>query len=297
MRLRRFLVRRLAWQLVVLWLVLTATYVLFALIPDISFCIGCPVITAIEEPYLAWLVDVVTLDLGTTREGEPVLGLLADAAPATLAYLLPSLVLAALLGLLGGLYRSVADGPPAWLVGGAVHLWVAVPTFLGGLLALRWLRTQAELALTYDPALGPYAGPNLPVVALAAAFTTLGLGAAQARYVHAETAEYVGMDFVKTLRAGGAPRRALARHLLRNAVAPLLSLVVTRTLSTLVLTVFVVEFVFGLPGLGDLTLSSIRVREDRVVVGMIVLTVVVAAAGDLFQDVASALLDPRVTEE
>jgi peptide/nickel transport system permease protein len=227
----------------------------------------------------------------------PVARLLADAAPVTLAYLVPSLVLATLLGLLGGLYRSVGEGPPAWLAGGAVHFWVALPTFLGGVLTLRWLQHRGGVTMVYDPAFGPFAGPNLPVVALATAFTALGLGAAQARYVHAETAEYVGMDFVKTLRAGGAPRLALARHLLRNALVPLLSLVVTQTLTTLVLTVFVVEFVFVLPGLGDLALDAIRSRNDRVVVGLIVVTVLVAAAGDLFQDVAGALLDPRVTEE
>lgn len=297
MRLHRFLVRRLAWQVVILWAVLTGTYVVFDLIPAVARFIGGPNLVAIEEPYLAWLTDVATLDLGRTRDGEPVVGLLAGAAPVTAAYLLPSLVLAPVLGLLAGLYRSVSDGPGARLVGATVHLWVAIPTFLGGVLALRWLQTQAGMALRYDPSAAPFAGPNLPVVALAAAFTTLGLAAVQARYVHAETAEYVAMEFMKTLRASGAPRPAVARHLLRNAVVPLLSLVVTRTLTTLLLTVFVVEFVFGLPGLGELTLTSIRAREDRVVVGMIVLTVAAAAAGDLFQDLAGALLDPRVAEE
>jgi len=297
MRLHRFLARRLAWQLLILWAVLTATYVMFDLIPSVSRCIGCEVVFAVEEPYLAWMTDVLTLNLGTTRDGEPVLGLLAAATPVTLAYLVPSVVLATLLGLLAGLYRSVADGLPAWLTGGGVHLGVALPTFLAAAILLRWLEAEAGTALRYDPALGPFAGPNLPVVAVAVAFTTVGLAAAQARYVHAETAEYVGMDFVKTLRAGGAPRLAVARHLLRNAVAPVLSLVVTRTLTTLLLTVFVVEFVVGLPGLGELTLASIRARDDRVVVGMVVVVVGVATAGDLFQDVAAAVLDPRVTEE
>jgi ABC-type dipeptide/oligopeptide/nickel transport system permease component len=90
---------------------------------------------------------------------------------------------------------------------------------------------------------------------------------------------------------------AVARNVFRNAIVPLLSLLVTRTTSVLLLGLYVVESVFEVPGLGLLTLEAIRYPDVGVITAVVFLAVLAGGLGNLLQDLASELLDPRVDRE
>jgi peptide/nickel transport system permease protein len=81
---------------------------------------------------------------------------------------------------------------------------------------------------------------------------------------------------------------------LRSLVASLLSLFTAELVSVLVLNVFVVEFVFGIPGIGQLTLGAIQQRDLPLVLGTTMVVVFVGIGGSLLTDLATMVLDPRV---
>src|SRR5699024_9754728 len=97
----------------------------------------------------------------------------------------------------------------------------------------------------------PHQTTVLPAIVLGTSLLT-----GQIRYTRAQSLEHVGTEFVKLVRAKGARRWRVARHLLRNAAVPLLSLFFADMMGIVVLNVFVLEYVFEIPGLGGLGLVA-----------------------------------------
>ncbi|WP_284014591.1 ABC transporter permease subunit [Halobaculum litoreum] len=117
------------------------------------------------------------------------------------------------------------------------------------------------------------------------------------RYASAETAAVVGTDFVKLVRANGAPPRRVAAHVLRNAAAPIVALFSIRVLGALLLGVYLVEAALGMPGFGLVTLEAIRDRDVAVVLAATLITSLLGVLGTLAEDAVTATLDPRVGSE
>ena len=126
---------------------------------------------------------------------------------------------------------------------------------------------------------------------------TLTLFATRVRYVRSETRKYFQASFVRRLRAAGASRRVVARNVLANAALPLVSVLFTELLGSLLVAVFVVEVALSVPGLGELALTAVRTRDVPVVVAAMLLPVVVGVVGNFLQDLAYAALDLRVEAE
>jgi len=314
---RSALARRLVWSLFVVWLILTLTFLMFVLIPDFNKPWVLPLEYQASEKaerltrqyfaqmrydqpllqrYLHWMQSYVTLHWGISFVQErPVKAIVADAIPVTLGYLLPSLVLAYVLGTLQGLHAAVERVGPLKRIGNAiVYSGLGLPAFWLGEVVFFLAQDHWQLGLAYDGGRSVLAPHNLGALALPTLIMTLNLGAVYARYTRAETSGYLSSDFVKTIRAAGGRSRDVARHSLRNAMPPLLSLFFTRTLTVLLLSVYVIETVFGLPGLGWVTLRAISDRDIAVILAMTFLTVLVGLIGNLIQDVAYAALDPRI---
>mgnify|MGYP000182788301 CR=1 FL=1 len=142
----------------------------------------------------------------------------------------------------------------------------------------------------------PWLDPNttqgffvLPIITL-----TTALLAGQLRYTRSESLEYIDMEFVKIARAKGAGPFRVARHVLRNAAIPLLSLFLTEMLSVLVLGVLVIEEVFNIPGFGSLMLRAVGARDMPLILGVTMVVAFIGIVGNFLQDVAYTVLDPRV---
>lgn len=249
----------------------------------------------IGQRYVRWLVGVTTLKWGYSfSAGRPVVDLLAGSLRYTLAYVVPATVLASL-GVFVGYHAAWqrrrlsarAETLLSYVAFGIPNFWLAVVLlFLGGeLFGLTTPSYQFAGAWGVDE-FGRFA---LPTVVL-----TTGMFATLVRYARTGALEAFNRHFVEVVRAKGVSELGVARHVLRTLVATLLSLFTAELVGVLVLNVFVVEFVFGIPGLGQLTLGAIQQRDMPLVLGTTMVVVFVGIGGSLLSDLATMVLDPRV---
>lgn len=306
----RYLARRLAWTVFAAYVVLTAAFLLFAYTPDpdlalVEFYGGEGAAEAYraarnyDEPllgrYLTWLVSYTTFDLGTTLGGRPVTDVLVERGTVTLVYLVPGLLLGNAAGVLVGHLSAMRGGVADAVASTLSYVGLGVPAFfLGEVTVMVFIRELSWYRTYYDTRFGLWTADNLVTLTLPALVVALNVFAVQMRYSRAETLEFVSADFVKTLRANGARFRERSRHVLRNASLPLVSLFFTETLTILFVTVYVVEIVFRVPGLGRTAFTALTNRDFALVLATTLIPVFVGLLGNLAQDVAYALLDPRV---
>jgi peptide/nickel transport system permease protein len=129
----------------------------------------------------------------------------------------------------------------------------------------------------------------LPVACL-----THGYFAVLSRYMRIGLLEVIGFDYVRTARAKGLPEHVvIGKHALRNGLLPILT-----SLGSLLPTVLggsvLIEYIFGIPGIGAWTINSIYQRDYNVIMGVQLMTTVLVLVGMLVIDIAYALIDPRI---
>lgn len=258
----------------------------------------------LDEPvldrYLAWMQSVATLNLGVSfRTGQFVTPLVARRLAITLQYTLPGLAVAVLGGTLVGTYAGLGDDDSlsraatllSYTTYGIPNFWIA--SVVSSLAVWEF----GILTLTgYELDRGLWAPENLEKLVLPALLLGTGLIATLARYVRTRVLATRDETFVKVVRAKGASRPRVARHVLRVAALPLLSLVLSNLLGVLVLGVVVIEFVFDVPGFGLLTLRSVQNRDLPVIVGVTLVVAATGVLGTFLKDVATTRLDPRIDE-
>lgn len=251
--------------------------------------------------YLAWLGSFVRGDMGYSfASRSPVSGLLAQRLQTTLAvvgvaYLL-SVLLAVPLGLLAALKPySAFDQISSTLA----FVGFSLPTFFTGLLfiivfsvRLRWFPFIYNSTLEVkDMAsfLEQVRQSALPIAVLAL-FQTATL----MRFTRSAALEQLYRDYVRTARGKGLRERAIVlRHVLRNALVPVVTLVALG-LPTVFTGALITEQVFRVPGIGSLLVSSIQSSDTPVVMAITVVYAILIVACNLAADVLYAALDPRV---
>jgi len=243
--------------------------------------------------YAAFLGGLATRgDLGRSLVGgRPVMALVLERLPYTAALALAAVMLAALLGGAGGALAALRSGTllDTTVMAGAA-LGVAVPTFWSGLLLillfslhLRWL---------------PVTGADGPAhLILPAATLALPTAAAVARLVRSGLLDVLDADYVRTAHAKGlTAERVVTHHVLRNGLIPATA-VLGLQLGHLLGGAFIVETIFGWPGLGRLTVQAIFDRDEPVVLGAVLAAATMYLLVNLCVDLAHGWLDPRVGRE
>jgi peptide/nickel transport system permease protein len=314
----RFLIRRVLSGIVVVWLISVLTFGMFYVAPHSVARLLCGrlcnatqlrLITqqlGLEDPVLVqywhFVVRLLHGDLGYSYyNSEPVATLIRAALPITASLA----VGAALLWLVGGVAIGVVSAiRPRTLTDRAATAFALVglstPSFLVGLLLLYvlffrlhlagidWFPASGYVALTDDPA-GWAQHLLLPWAALA--FVT---AATYVRLTRSQMLEVLGEDYIRTARSKGlSAGRVTVRHALRAALTP----VVTQfgiDLATLMGGAIVTERIFGLPGLGQLSVTSITRQDQPVVIAIVLLAALFIVVANIFVDLLYALLDPRV---
>jgi peptide/nickel transport system permease protein len=240
----------------------------------------------------------------STSMNEPVSTAIAAALPRTLLLMGVALAVSLVLGIAVGLAQAVWRGSWFDRASGAVLLaFFSVPDF--------WLALIALLAFAYwwpvlpaggivDPVLHDYMGPWASFVdrarhlVLPALTLVLLTAAAIARYQRAAVLDVLPLDFVRTARAKGLrPRDVLARHVLRNALLPVITLV-GLMLPVLVGGALFVEKVFAWPGMGFLVANAIGARDYDIVTAGVIIGGIMVAVGNLLADVLYVMADPRL---
>jgi ABC-type dipeptide/oligopeptide/nickel transport system permease component len=236
-----------------------------------------------ETRYGKWLKRAASGELGVSAmDGEPVTDKLRARAPVTLLVcalaVLSSWALAVPIGALG-----------AWRQGRAFDVASSAVMFL-----LYATPTFAVAEVLRRAAGGPFGeGPRL---VLAVAALAAGSLATLSRWQRAAMLDVVGRDFVRTATAKGLPAwRVAVVHALRNALMPIVTLAGFH-LPAVIGGAFVVEEVFGLPGVGFETLRAIEARDNAWLMAIVLVSAAAVTVGLVASDVVYGALDPRVRE-
>lgn len=249
--------------------------------------------------YGIWWWHVLHGNLGySVLLNRPVAQLIGTYMANTLALYGGAIVVSVLLSIGIGLVQGVTWGRlPARLIGGLQLALYALPVFFVGTLLILWLGVELGWLPTGGIATIRSANPSffdharhlvLPV-ATVAVLGTAGLS----RYFGASVHEELGKDYVRTARAKGLSFRAvLFRHVLRNALRPLVT-ILGLSFPYIFAGSVLVETVFDYPGLGYLLWRSALSQDYPVVSAIVLLIGVLTVLGNLLADLVNGMLDPR----
>ena len=248
--------------------------------------------------YLDWIGGVLHGDFGESiRTAEPILPQILTrfqvTAELTILAAIISWFIAIPLGILAAVKRnSLADR----FVRVFALLGVSVPNFALSILLILFL----SLAFGYFSPLG-YVGffedplRNLQIMILPASILGVSIAGSVMRMTRSSVLEVLRQDFVKTVRAKGASERvAIFKHVLRNALIPIVTLVGMQ-IGSLLGGAVIVEQIFSLPGLGQMTLTGINQRDYPVVQGCVLFIAFVYVLVNLITDLLYAYIDPRIS--
>lgn len=247
--------------------------------------------------YARWLLAYSTFQWGQSRTlGEPVLALIGSRGWNTLVYALPGLAVAAVGGLVTGMWNAIRPHSLlARLAATGAVVVAALPSYwLGYLLAmLAFMHLGLGNFFIWVDG-GPFRPENVPRMVLAAVTIAAALLAVQMRYVRSGTAEFVRTPAAKLVRMKGGHDWDVARHALALLGASFLTLFLTETLTVLFLGIYVIEAVFDIPGFGALSLYAIQQRDIPLILGTTFVPVLLGLLGTFLQDLVEAALDPRL---
>ena len=248
--------------------------------------------------YLDWLGRMLTGDWGRSfRDQQPVLHIIGSHIGATVELMLKSTLLAiglgTSIGILGAVKRNSLFDSLSTVV---TMVLLSIPTFWFGLLMiyvfsveLNWLPSGNR----YTAGDGSFMNQ---VHHLIAPSVVLGLVtmASWSRYMRSSMLDVINHDFVRTARSKGlTERRILLRHILRNALLPMVTIAGLQ-IPALLGGALVTETVFAWPGMGRLFLDSISYRDYPTVMGILMCTAFLVLLGSLIADLLYGLADPRI---
>lgn len=250
-----------------------------------------------------YLWRLVQLDLGYSAiYAKPVLDVILERLPATLLLMVSALSFAFTAGLvLGVLAARRVNHWPDTMISTLGLVFYATPSFWFGLMGI----VLFSIHLAWLPSGGfETIGSGLTGLArvldiarfLVLPTMTLALGflAVYLRIMRASMLEVLSLDFVRTARSKGLAETAIVvRHVLRNALLPMVTLVGLQA-GTMLGGSVVVESVFALPGLGRLAYESVVQRDLNTLLGIVFISAVLVIVINFIVDLTYARLDPRI---
>lgn len=321
-----YVVRRLLWSIPVLFMIILVTFSLARALP------GGPFDRAgdkslpesirqnlearynLDKPYAVqfglYLRGLLKGDLGPSfsYRGRSVNDLIAETFPISAQVGILSILLGAIIGIPAGILGALRQN--TWLdymssfvavLGLSIPNLVLAPLLiyifavkLGWFPAARWGVNYKQLYFGIFPPMTAkfWLHAVLPVV-------TLGTGYAAifARLSRASLLQTVREDYIRTARAKGLRNsRIIIRHALRNSMIPVVTLL-GPLFAAVVTGTFIVEFIFGIPGMGDFFITSVGNRDYQIILGSILTYSVLLVLANLFVDIAYAWMDPRIRYE
>lgn len=300
----RYIFKRILIGVLVLWLIATLTFFLARAMPGGPFTREKALPEAIlknlnaryhlDDPLLKQYVDYIKNiargDFGPSFRypTQTVNDLIARGFPVSATIGLLALTLALLVGIPAGIISALRqnqwqDG--FWLF--TTTVLISVPNFI---IATLLMYAFAYKLRWFPPALwGTAKQAVLPTIALAGyplAFMT--------KLMRSSALEVMGQDYIRTCKAKGMPRYILLyRHMLKNAILPILTILGPTTASIL-MGGLVIEKIFAIPGLGQHLINGIFNRDYTVIMGLTIFYAFLLITATLLVDISYCLIDPRI---
>ena len=303
----RYVLRRIGSALVILWVIISITFVLMHAIPGGPFTsekkLPPQVKASIEakyhlddplwKQYADYIGGVVTGDLGPSYkyEGRSVNDIIGESFPVSAQLGLLALCVAVVGGITAGAISAMRpNGIIDYAITFVSTLGISVPTFIIGAVLvyvvgfeLGWLQGALWRGQSYM---------ILPVLTLAAqpmAFI--------ARLTRSGLLDVYQQEYIRTARAKGLGAwNILIRHALGNAILPVITYIGPLAASLLTGS-FIVETIFAIPGLGQYFVTSIYNRDYTVILGVTVFYSTLIVVLNIIVDMIYPIIDPRVTTE
>lgn len=261
----------------------------------------------LDQPFHVQLAryvgNIVTLDLGYSfRQGQPVLDLILDRLPATLLLTLTAFWISLIAGVALGVAASARVGKfTDTLITGTALLFYATPLYWAALMAVLVFSVQLGWlpGFGYETVGSGFSGIERMIDILKHLILpalTLGLFfmAVYMRMARASMLEVAQQDFVKTARAKGlAPSVIRRRHILRNALLPVVTLAGLQA-GQLVGGAVLTETVFAWPGIGRLMFESLAARDYNTILGVFLVSAAMVIVFNILTDLVYRLIDPRI---
>ncbi|MDR2334945.1 MAG: ABC transporter permease [Burkholderiaceae bacterium] len=251
--------------------------------------------------YLHWIGGLVHGDMGTSYAyGSPVGELILERLALTIPLAIMAMLFTTLIALAAGIYAASRHNRLGDVgVMGLAQIGIAIPNFWFAILLilvfsvkLQWFSAGGFPGWSADDGGGLL--PALQALLLPAISLAVVQAAILARITRSAVLDVSREDFVRTARAKGLTERAaLWRHVLRNAMIPVVTVMGLQFANLLAGTI-VVENVFYLPGLGRLIFQSIANRDLIVVRNCVLLLAAMVVVVNFVVDVLYAVIDPRV---
>jgi oligopeptide transport system permease protein len=303
----RFIIRRVLWLLLVLFVVLLITFILMHLVPggpwDREKALAPKVIEALNKRYgldlplwrqfINYIGGVLHGDLGISYSysDRTVVSLLVHGLPKTLTLGVLAFVFAQAIGIPFGVAAALKQNSPVDYASVLfATLFASIPGFVLGILlmiifsvTLHWLPTSGW---------GSVQQVLMPVFCLAA------LPAAQtARITRASTLDVMRQDYVRTARSKGILESTIrVRHIFRNSLIPVIT-IAGPMLADLVTGSFIIENLFAIPGVGRMFVQGIFARDYTLIMGGILFYAFTIAFLNLVVDILYGAIDPRIRYE
>ena len=300
----RYIARRFLWIIPVLFVVSLITFSLMHAVPGgpwarekavpASMVIRLNEKYGLDKPvpiqYITWVGNLLQGNLGPSYkfQDRTVNDIVGGGIWTTVQLGLMAFFLSVAVGIPLGVIAALGHNRwPDYAATGVSVLGIATPSFVLAILLILLFGVTLKMLPT-----GGWKGPDtwiLPTIALASfpiAIIT--------RYTRASMLEVTRKDYVRTAQAKGVAERAVVtRHMIRNALIPVVT-ILGPTLAFLVTGSFIIESIFGIPGIGRYYITSIGQHDYGVLMAMTVLYAFVVAFLNVIVDVLYAFIDPRI---
>lgn len=304
-----FIGKRLLQGLVTVWFIATATFFAMHNVPGdplLNDRATTPIIRAnleakygLDQPvltqYFIYLGNIARGDFGISfaQENREVNDIIREHFPVSAILGILAVVIAAVGGILwGSLTALYRNSLPDYIIMFLVILGISVPSFVIAAISQLGIVTMNSLVgTTVLPVAGWGTIYHMLVPALVLGLSTM---AYLTRLMRSSMLEIVNSDFVRTAKSKGVPpARIFARHQLRNAVLPVIT-VLGPSIAVITTGGFVVEIVFAIPGLGRFFVQAVQQLDYTVIMGTTVFYGAFLVFMVILVDVIYGFIDPRV---
>jgi peptide/nickel transport system permease protein len=254
----------------------------------------------IHVQYYNWMKEIIIHgNLGFSfQDGQPVMHRIIERFPATLWLTVTAMIISLIISIPIGVYTAVKRNSFAdFFFSFYSYLGISSPAFFVALVAI----LVFSLNLGWTPVSGMREVydhfdiiDRIKHLILPSTVLAFGMVAGNTRFIRSSMLEVINQDYIQTARSKGLTEYiVIVKHALRNALIPIIT-VVAMQLPMILGGAFIIEQIFGWPGMGRMAINAVFVRDYPLIMGTTMLAAVGVILCNLLADILYAVVDPRV---